>query len=404
MKTTMSKEFAQYKILDTPTTGLDSKKTLEEYVKNTDYIIGRIDGSIPPDGHVYELNRDLFEKRGRLFFERNDPKDIVNAHRPDVVLWLDKSARPVSWMVKELWDQLATPNSDGSIPDKPQSWFLNIDRIPWLRASGLGNKEITSGVSGLFDINAIETDAASVKRQMGWIRGIFVDDKRRDQDGNIIKLTEENFDEEVWKMPLRCVNNNKIPKSLMIVDEVKSSGDTLSIAQKLLSAAFPELVVTRAYWQNDKRAKSIKGARVDKDGWVPVWYDDKTAAGRGVGDVNLSWYHNSDKNWRHKLGAFVLSTPGLAMNSTTGNRKIDTKTINLRQDIKELAKSLLKKEILYKPSPQRPTELVADRITSITGMSIENWRELRGRLSKTRPPHLVSRKKHLDKAIKSKIC
>jgi hypothetical protein len=377
----MKKEFPRYKILDTPTEGLDSKRTLEEYVKNTDYIIGRLDGSIPPRDNVYSIDQDLFEKRGTVFFTKQESKDIPCAQKPDIVLWLDKSARPVSWMVQELWDQLASRNEDGSIADKPQSWFLNIDRFPWLRASGLGNKEIASGVPGQFDINSIGTDAAPVKRQIGWIRGIFVDDKRQDQDGNVITLTEENFDQEVWNMPLRCTKNNQSPQSLMIVDEVKSSGDTLSIAQQLLSAAFPELVVTRAYWQNDKRATSIKGASINKDGWVPVWYDENTAAGRGVGEVSLAWYQNSNRNWRHKLGAFVLSTPAVVSDAKTGDRKVDSRSLALRLDIKELSRSLLKNEIVYIPSPQRSNEMRVERIHDIAGMNLENWRKLRDKVA-----------------------
>src|SRR5690606_2842337 len=39
--------------------------------------------------------------------------------KPDVVVWLDKSARPVSWLTKELWDTLAV-DENGHVPKMPE--------------------------------------------------------------------------------------------------------------------------------------------------------------------------------------------------------------------------------------------------------------------------------------------
>ena len=45
--------------------------------------------------------------------------------RTDIAIYLDKSARPVSWLVNELWE-------DFTDRPKPQTEHLAIDRVAWL--------------------------------------------------------------------------------------------------------------------------------------------------------------------------------------------------------------------------------------------------------------------------------
>lgn len=47
--------------------------------------------------------------------------------RPNFVIYLDKSARPVSWPSRELWDALAARDESGAPTTRPQSLFVNID-------------------------------------------------------------------------------------------------------------------------------------------------------------------------------------------------------------------------------------------------------------------------------------
>src|SRR5690606_9495645 len=91
----------EYRILKGHTRTNGSFKSDEalktEYVRLTDDLIHRITEGIkvedPDTGEV-----------------ENKPTDYV--------IWLDKSARPLSWLTKELWPQLAA-DKDGNIPAEP---------------------------------------------------------------------------------------------------------------------------------------------------------------------------------------------------------------------------------------------------------------------------------------------
>lgn len=43
------------------------------------------------------------------------------------MVWLDKSARPASWIVDASWDRIATEGSQ-----RPRYEFVRIDRRDWL--------------------------------------------------------------------------------------------------------------------------------------------------------------------------------------------------------------------------------------------------------------------------------
>ncbi len=353
--------------LATPTQGLSSEGTLSEYVKNTDYIIGLLDGSIPITGSSLTVDKDKLLEDGKVVFEKSEivPESLTPPHK---VVWLDKSARPVYWMVRELWDQLGT--TDYGVAKRPRSQFLNIDRIPWLHRSGIKTSEIDADRSDQFDINNIGSDEYSVKRHLGIIRGLFVDTSRTDESGKKIELTLENFDDEVWNMPLRDLKKGDIGElkpHILVVDEVKSSGSTARIAQELLAAALPEATVTTAHWQNDKSAKTTAHSK----GWVPVWYSDKVLDGRGVGNVSAAYYRDSNVNFIQKQAHTVLSTP--FVNPFTRERQVDIKAHNLRNDIKLLAKKLVSSEVLYRPSPARINKI--ERIEHVTGLSFDEWRK-----------------------------
>lgn len=365
-----------YRHLGTPTEGLNSQQTLQEYVKNTDHIIGLLDGSIQSSGDVLLCDTDTFHQTGVVVFQDQPTHEQEIQPKPDAVLWLDKSARPVSWLVRELWDQLATKNEDGSVPEIPKSVFLNIDREPWLAASGVDLSDIDATRSNQFDINNISNNTESVRQIIGKIRGLFVRDSRvvirPDGASETIVLSPDNFDEEVWNMPLVTKADGSAYKHMTIVDEVKSSGATIKIAQQLVSVALPELLVTTAHWQADKSARGSS----TKGGWVPVWYSSLDASGRGVGDLNPSWYNKSNRNWKHRLGATVLSAPHI--NGLTGERVGDTKAQEIRREIKQLASDLGRHAILFTPSSKRTAKDRVSRIESINDLSFSEWQQKKG--------------------------
>src|SRR3989344_8440513 len=122
--------FDKYKELTGEKQVVEGKKwttewTLSEYVKCTDGLIGKMDGTIPlRQSVVYVWDGD------RLKEERRDLQP------PTSVIYLDKSARPVAWLVRNLWPGLArvtgTEYSDNQIPPRPREYFLNIDKNDWL--------------------------------------------------------------------------------------------------------------------------------------------------------------------------------------------------------------------------------------------------------------------------------
>lgn len=255
----------RYEILDFPTEGLDENRTLTEYIKNTDFICGILDGSIKPKGPTKKVDIDELHHSGKIIFETN--RDEESLQPPQMVVWLDKSARPVYWMVRRLWEDLSTKKSDGTIPSLPASKFLNIDRLPWLQATGINTTEIDADTANQFDINNLHFNDETPRQSIGKIRGLFVDHHYTDSDGRKHQLTEENFDDMVWRMPLQKTlqNQGELPPHLLVVDEVKSSGATINIAQQVLSAALPEVVVSTAHWQNGKSDELGHSIRRDID-------------------------------------------------------------------------------------------------------------------------------------------
>ena len=198
--------------------------------------------------------------------------DQITDFDADYVLYLDKSARPVSWMVNELWHDLA--------PDKPRpaTKYANIDRLDWREI--VGSDEV-----GVVDVQEAGQEAIQS------LRNIF-----SDPDSPGLGL----FD----------------GKRVMIVDEVKASGDTLRIAEEFIKAAFPSAEVKGAWWMiSDRRL-----ANGHKE--VPVWYNEDTPYGRGVDNKNVAKSFLSPSS-RQQDGYRFLSTPFGSLTEQDGQTKIN---------------------------------------------------------------------------------
>ena len=72
------------------------------------------------------LVQDTADTIARITGETDPP-----TRRSDAVIYLDKSARPVSWLVNELWEDFTQEPR----PDIEE--FMGIDRVNWFRAAGL---------------------------------------------------------------------------------------------------------------------------------------------------------------------------------------------------------------------------------------------------------------------------
>lgn len=363
---------------------------LQKYLEYTDGLIGILDGSIPAARRrgeiVYEaIPHSSFAGAGAPELHRSQV-ETTELGRPDTVIYLDKSARPSEWLVRSLWETLATAN-DGEVPRRPETRFLNIDRYPWLRKMGVPQREIESiGPSG-FDLEKIAPTPEAVREELAKIRLLFVKDSRREQlpDGTEreIKLTEDNWVKEVWKMPLRGNLGKAEKPHLMIVDEMRSSGATLDIAQRLLAAALPETRVSGTHWcvPAKKSLGMVEGELQKTENWAPVWYNKHREGGRGIGNVDVKWYlaRNSEGEfvhpWKAREAAFVLSRPLL---DTSGERADDVLTDKLRADVKQLSEDVRERNVMIIPSTKRETQQRVDQIERVSGISIDQWREERG--------------------------
>lgn len=183
---------------------------LSEYLQCTDRLIGKMDGTIPLD------NVDVYMSSETGI--RGEKRDLPP---PASVIYLDKSARPVEWMVHKLWPILArkpqTPYSENNIPKEPKRYFLNIDKKDWLVRMGVPRKYLEDAPEELIDITKID------KKHLARIRALY----------STVSIDEHNLD-DAWNHPTIFDGQH-----VMIIDEVASSGQSLKIAQKLLAMAIP---------------------------------------------------------------------------------------------------------------------------------------------------------------------
>ena len=271
----------------------------EQYLRLTDTLIGVIDGTI--DG--------------------TEPYDAV--------IYLDKSARPVSWLVNELWDDLAreqgTEFTEHKVPKRPQTLFLNIDREQWLPT-------VDPMRSGAIDVNAIPESTIDQLREI-----------YRPKPGS----EETRLD----------------GKRVLIVDEVSVTGSTLSIAQKILERALPNTEFGTTHWMSPGTYQAKDGTRRNND--IPVWYKSHDPTGRGVDNRDVVKSLNS-KSRIQKIGMYFLST---------AFAKIDPNSVQLRAEVKQLAKDLRDKKILFTPSIKREDSDMVARIQSVNDVTLEEFKQ-----------------------------
>ncbi len=235
-----------------------SKKTTEqlhtEYIRRTDELIHQMT-------HGVEITN----------FENGEREHKI----PDVVVFLDKSARPLAWLTRELWSRLAVDEED-KVPSMPDMKFLNIDRKQWAnRIDRHGN--------GHLDVSQLDE---SIIRSL---RSIFISPTHK-QDG----LTDE-------------IDNSPADldgKTILIVDEVHSTGSTLQMAEGMIAAAFPSANIAGMHWMAGVTDKGFARGNAD----VPVWYKKQDPRGRGVNDRMKDPSGVPSENLTQRLGAWFLST------------------------------------------------------------------------------------------------
>lgn len=212
----------------------------------------------------------------------------------DHVIYLDKSARPVSWLVNVFWD-------DFTEKKRPEHSYLAIDRKEWYNHTGTnleGNEYVLDPNGETVHIATFERDFKKenvTREDLARIRALYI-------PGGI-----ENEDvEEIMNTPTGLAGKN-----ITIIDEVSRSESTAKIAQFLVSQAIPEAASVNYYifWKPGTRPAE-NGERQMLG--TPVWYNSESSAGRGIGDISEPSYQKrykdnpNSKTRAQRFGSFVL--------------------------------------------------------------------------------------------------
>lgn len=315
----------------------------------------RTDGSFKSTEQLQTEYVNLTDELVRQMTEGVFVTDRVTGERikkvPDFVVWLDKSARPVQWLTSDLWPILAADSQTGEVPSMPKSRFINIDREQWV------NTVDPSG-NGHMDIGRVDQ---SIIRSL---RSVFVEPK--------LKTTglDEKIDNAMSELD---------GKTVLIVDEVRSSGNTLKIAQKFFERAFPTTSIATTHWM--KATVNIgnrKAGVAEGNADLPVWYREDTEFGRGVGNRDERDSRRSSSRTQ-RLGGWFLSTalPKVEIqDKKTGTIKkvLDPESKMLRHELHQLAEDVRNGEILVVPSLLR--EDYDERVSMLNhGIGIEAFKQ-----------------------------
>lgn len=247
----------------------------------------------------------------------NDPETgEMTKEKVDYVVWLDKSARPVSWLTRDLWPLLAQ-DTNGNVPAQPESRFVNIDRKQWTSA-------IDAEGQGKTDVSTIDQ---SIIRSL---RSVFLKNAKDREHGltDAIDNAPTQFD----------------GKTVLIVDEVLASGRTLEYAKNFFERAFPDAKIAGTHWMGGLTTMGRNQSIGNAD--LPVWYSDHTEMGRGIGNRNIDLSVNSP-NRVQRLGAYFLST---------ALKEPDPLSNKLRSELHQLAEDAREGKVFIEPSVLREEE------------------------------------------------
>lgn len=263
-----------------------------------------------------ELTDKLIHKmtHGETFYRNGERIHEV----PTKVVFLDKSARPVAWLVRDLWKTLAPEPGSTEVPKQPDFKFLNIDRNQW-------KGQLDPNGAGVYNPDLL-TD-----QQIWGLRSIF----NPNHDGA--------FDAQ----------NELDDQTIMIVDEVRASGATLDIAQAIIAKAFPGSKVFGVHWMGGTTEKA--GARGNAD--LPIWYRDdsidaKLTVGRGIGN---------------RVDPQYITHPSQHFLSTLLPER-DQRAMRLREDFAVLSDAVAHGEVPYIPYIDRDD--AEERSEHINGKSL----------------------------------
>lgn len=303
---------------------ININENLIHYVQDTALLISEIDGSL---------------SGGR--------KQAV-----DHVVYLDKSARPVSWLVNMFWPEFAVRDDQGKIVKRPPHTYVNIDRSPWFRKVGInvsddGRQKDNGELAAYSDF--INNIGNLTKRHLAEVRALFIEGGIEDENVDALMDSPTILD----------------GKRVLIVDEVSRTGSTLNIAAHIFRLAFPKAAEIKSsyFWHPAEPPLKVGNENVLTS--LPVWYDPNTLTGRGIGGLNEKYYrqryehyselaakgHSIDirKLRAQAFSAPVFSAPLLKEDGSILNLKEEKKTRDLCRDLKKLADDYRKGKIFFTP-------------------------------------------------------
>ena len=257
----------------------------------------------------------------------------------DHVVYLDKSARPVSWLVNMFWDDFSASDAEGNQLSRPPHSYINIDRAPWFRNVGIDvtddGRQNTGGELATYWDFIANIDNLS-RGHLAEIRALYIDGGIETEDADWI-----------MKQTTRLTS-----KRVLVVDEVSRTGSTLKIAVKLFQLAFPdaEVIDSAYFWHPHESALKMGSGDVLTS--LPVWYDPNTYYGRGIGGLDEHYYKNLYKKYLGEMERYpnidikkfrtyafsssVLSTPLLDDRGKPMGLAAEKKTRELTRDLKKL--------------------------------------------------------------------
>jgi len=305
----------------------DGDYARQQYLRSVDHLIGLLDGTIT---------------------EPDLKAPGVATTKPDVVVWLDKSARPASWFVDAFWDQIAAKGSQ-----RPRYEFVRIDRRDWLVHMGYTDAQARNAAPKRVDVDTVPEDLILRLRTL---------------------FCAEPVDPARWREQVATAPTTLDGLHVMVVDETMVSGATLETARGLIARAAPEARVSGSYFWRDTTSKAVGG--VMQRGTVPVWYpgetsdgNEVTVFGRGVGNSSAAYWQqrpDTDEVIRNRIAAAMVSAPHHDPHTFAPLR--DELAEMLLQDIALLTRDYAAGRVLRRPSPSREDD---DYDAIVAGQGIE---------------------------------
>lgn len=297
---------------------------------------------LPSDSDYQQISNEDFqilhtpEMRARYITLTDGLIQKMVEQQTEVAVFLDKSARPIAWMVRKLWDQLQPDVPGGEKMPMPEMKFLNIDREQW------------GAVIGRSEGNGIDIKKLP-KERISELRRIF--EPVQPNNGERTMLSD---------------------KTVMVIDEVRVSGDTLDMATQIMKRAFPDAAEIEGEHWMIPGIKIAAGVRMNEES--PVWYDKEKNTGRGVANRDTSVSSKSSSR-RQQIGKFWLGT---------AFKQVDRDGLALRNDINLMTEELRRGMLPYIPSSQWPAETelpfgetIDHRIERLDGMPVREFAAMR---------------------------